>query len=133
MKTLNQDQIIERVQNFLNELSTDHTDISYYVNPEDITDYNDAFEQIEEKIWDEGLNVEIIYYASAIKYLQENDNSLQQSLGIANELGFTLENLNSETLASLLATQNNQEQFYELRDEIDTFFNELQKEIDEKQ
>ena len=49
---------------------------------------------------------EVIYYANAIKYLLEKDPSLQESLGLADELGYDSP-LNSEVLASLLQTRNN--------------------------
>ena len=45
---------------------------------------------------------EIIYYYRATEYLLENDSSLRDSLDLASEMGFTLENLNSEVLATLL-------------------------------
>ena len=44
---------------------------------------------------------EIIYYYKAIKYLSENDASLNESLELAFDMGFSLENLNSETLATI--------------------------------
>jgi len=52
---------------------------------------------------------EVIYYTNAMKYLSEKDPSLQESLGLADELGYgrQLFLLNSEVLASLLQTQNN--------------------------
>ena len=78
-----------------------------------------------------GFDVEIIYFSNAIKYLQENDPSLRESLEIANEYGFSLDKINSETLASLLASQNAREEFNELQDKIDTFFAELNEEENE--
>jgi len=44
---------------------------------------------------------EIIYYSKAMNYLIENDPSLRDSLGIAEEYGSSLESLSSETLASI--------------------------------
>ena len=60
------------------------------------------------------FNIVIIYYHKAMKYLQENDPSLTESLNIANELGYFINssNLNSELLASLLASQYAEEEFY---------------------
>ena len=49
---------------------------------------------------------EVIYYTNAMKYLSEEDPSLQESLGLADELGYDSP-LNSEVLASLLQTRNN--------------------------
>lgn len=48
------------------------------------------------------FDYEIIYYDRAMDYLKENDNSLQTSLELAQDLGYQPKNLNSETLASLL-------------------------------
>ena len=45
---------------------------------------------------------EIIYYYRATEYLLENDSSLRESLDLASDMGCTLENLNSEVLATLL-------------------------------
>jgi hypothetical protein len=74
------------------------------------------------------LEVEIIYYNKAMTYLMENDTSLQQSLSIASEFGFDPKNLNSEILASLLASENLRDAFYECQNEIESFFQELNEE-----
>ena len=59
----------------------------------DFTSYDDAVEFVHQE--------EIIYYNRAIKYLAENDSSLRESLSLANDLGYTVENLSSETLATI--------------------------------
>ena len=48
---------------------------------------------------------EIIYYNNAAKYLSENDPSLRESLSLAYEQGYNIENLHSELLATLLYQQ----------------------------
>ena len=122
----------DKVDNYLNDLSTEHTEISDYVNSEDIEDYDNVFDFITEKLQDNNsLDVDVIYYSRAIAYLSENDASLNESLRIASELGFSTENLNSEILASLLASENNREQWQEKEDEINTFFEELEQEIED--
>jgi hypothetical protein len=78
----------------------------------------------------QGFDSEIIYYSRAIEYLQENDPSLRNSLEIASEYGYEVSNLNSEILASLLASQNIREDFYKLEDEITEFFDETREEIE---
>jgi len=50
---------------------------------------------------------EVIYYASAMDYLKENDPSLNESLELAEEYGYQLKDLNSEKLASILKSNNN--------------------------
>ena len=54
-------------------------------------------------------------------YLREHDNSLSESMEIANDYGYEPKNINSELLASLLASQNAREEFYELENEIEEF------------
>jgi hypothetical protein len=120
----------EKIESFLRSLKTE-VEIMDYINIEDI-DYSDAFNSISDMISDNnGFDIEIIYYASAINYLKENDPSLRESLQIASEYGFSLDKLNSETLASLLASQNAREEFYELQDDINDFFSELETESEE--
>jgi hypothetical protein len=123
MKAITQDQQTS-IFEFLNSLTTEVT-ITDFVNIEDI-DFNNVFFSIYETIDDNnGFDIEIIYYSNAIDYLQKNDPSLQESLSIASEYGYDLKNINSELLASLLASQNSREEFYELQGEIEDFFNEL--------
>lgn len=120
----------ENIFEFLNNLSTEIC-ITDYVNIEDI-DFENAFESIYDTIQDNnGFNIDIIYYSNAIEYLKENDNSLNESIEIALEYGYELKNINSELLASLLASRNATENFYELRNEIENYFSELVAELED--
>ena len=122
-----------KIEAFLNSLDAKieiNDNLINYVDIEDI-DFSDAFNSIYNMVNDKGgFDIEIIYYSNAIKYLQENDASLQESLEIAAEYGYELKNLNSEVLASLLASRNSQESFHDVRDEIEEFFTELEEEED---
>lgn len=70
--------------------------------------------QIYDELRDNGFfDVEIIYYSKAMEYLKEHDTSLNESLELAAEMGFTLEHLNSETLASLHASRKKENDFWE--------------------
>ena len=100
----------------LQELTLEHCE-------EDATDFintniqADLIEYSPQEIFDElndtgFFNVEIIYYYKAMEYLKENDCSLSESIEIANEMGFALENINSETLASLHASKQREETFF---------------------
>lgn len=127
MKTLNE-ITTQKIVDFLNYLNTDVC-ITDYVTLDDI-DFQNAFTSIYESIQDNGgFNIEIIYYSNAIQYLKENDSSLSDSIEIALNYGYTLENINSELLASLLASKNAVENFYNLESDIDTFFLELSEEL----
>ena len=75
-----------------------------------------SLDDIQEYIIDDNnmLNEDIIYYHNAIEFLKENDPSLNNSLEIAEELGYSIKDLNSELLASLLKTRMNEETFYNI-------------------
>ncbi len=116
-----------KIENFLSELSTE-IDVLNYVDVDNI-DPVDPFSSIYEMIEDNnGFDIEIIYYSNAIKFLAENDPSLHESLEIASEYGYEVDSLNSEILASLLASKLVREEFYELESEINDFFAELEEE-----
>jgi hypothetical protein len=127
MKTLNE-ITTQKIVNFLNSLNTEIS-ITDYVSLDDI-DFQNAFDSIFESIQDNnGFDIEIIYYFDAIEYLKENDASLMESLSIATEYGYKIEDINSEILASLLASKNAVENFYNLESNINTFFLELSEEL----
>ena len=77
-----------KIEAFLNSLDAKidlNDNIINYVDIDSI-DENDAFTSIYEMIEEnDGFDIEIIYFSSAIKYLQENDPSLQESLEIASD------------------------------------------------
>ena len=114
----------EKIKEFLSGLETE-IDILNCIDPENVNSYSDIYDQIEEN---QGFDIEIIYYSRAMEYLMENDNSLNESMRIASEMGFEVQNINSELLASLLASENAREEFSELENEITDFFEELEEE-----
>ena len=65
---------------------------------------NEVFDTLEEA-QEYCHSQEIIYYCVAIDYLKEHDPSLQESIGLAVEMGYKLKGLNSEDLATLLYQQ----------------------------
>lgn len=52
--------------------------------------------------WYDGIDFGIVYYGNAMEFLAKHDPSLHESLSIADEFGYSLKDLNSEVLASLL-------------------------------
>ena len=113
----------EKIKKFLSELETE-IDILDCIDVENVNDYSDIYDQIEEN---GGFDIDIIYYANAMKYLSEHDISLRESMSLASSMGLECFNINSEVLASLLASQQAEEDFQELESEIDDFFMELDK------
>jgi hypothetical protein len=94
-------------------------DIDIDVSIEDITELEDV-DQVEEYLSDNNyFDVEIIYNSRAMEYLAEHDASLQYSLGLAHDMGYSADKLNSEILASLLASENIREEFSNVRGEIE--------------
>lgn len=123
-----------KIEDFLVKLISknfDDIDILYHVDEVQDIPFDDAFAYIEDRIRDNGgFDVEIIYYTKAIEYLSNEDPSLQESLEIAYECGYTTDNLDSELLASLLASTRLAEAFCELHGDIEEFFEELEVELD---
>ena len=115
--------IATKYENFFNQLSEKiDIDFNYFLDCDEHT----TLEEITSVLYDnDAFYQEVIYYSIAIKYLQENDPSLRESMEIATDYGFELKNLNSEILASLLKTQNVKEEFSELETEIEDFLSEL--------
>ena len=108
------EDLIELFEDYAEDIDVDS--ILHYNEIEDINDSDDLLELIEDN---NGFDIDIIYYSKAIKYLAENDASLSESIEIAVDMGYSLENLNSETLASLHASQKAREDFWDITDEID--------------
>lgn len=90
-----------------------------YLNEDDIEDIENANDLYEDLNDIEAFNIDIIYYSKAMNYLLENDTSLSESIEIAVEMGYSLENINSETLASLHASQKARDDFHGITDDID--------------
>lgn len=69
----------------------------------------------------EYFDVRIIYYENAINYLKDNDPSFTRAFELAVELGYDMRTLNSEMLASLVATDDLYEQWNKKEQEIQDF------------
>jgi hypothetical protein len=87
-----------------------------------------TFDEFMEAIQDAINSEEIIYYYKAMEYLSENDPSLNESMSLASDIGFTPENLSSEILATLLHQQNLNEELNDLYNEIEAIFEEEEDE-----
>ena len=106
-KDLLSDTLFELCEEYLEDNPFDYLSEDTQENLHELT-----ADQIEQELEENGFfDVEIIYYAKAIDYLKEHDASLNESLEIASMYGYNTENLNSELLASLLASRNKRENF----------------------
>ncbi len=95
-------------------------DITDYLTEEDLEEgnLNDAHDLYDLLRDNYAFDVDIIYYSTAMEYLTEHDTSLSESIEIANEMGFDLESLNSETLASLHASRQAEDDFWRCKEDI---------------
>ena len=105
-------------------------DANYHLEDDDLTSADNIRDTLEDS---NAFEVEIIYYTTAIEYLRKHDSSLRTSLGLAHEMGFSLDKLNSETLASILASENVKEDFSGIERELDELCEELQTLIEEEE
>jgi len=127
MKTLTE-TTSAKIENFFNSLKLEIC-LNDYININDI-DFENAFDSINEILDNNsGFDIEIIYYTNAIEYLQKNDPSLKESIELALEYDYKLQDITSEVLASLLASCNAREQFNDLESEINNFFNDLNDDL----
>ena len=106
----------------LNEVfeNSDLNPMDFIIN---INEWDDDLEGLKEYLEDASgfiIDNDIIYYSEAIEYLSEHDNSLQDSLNLAIEFGYTIEKLNSELLATLLYQKNLSEEFEELWEQVES-------------
>ena len=120
----------EKIEKFFREeVAMNDIDVMYFIDANEVKSFDEVYEAIDN---DGGFNVEIIYYTAAMEYLMARDPSLRESIGIAEEYGYTLKNVTSEELASLLASRECREEFMSYEDEITEFFEMINDEEDEE-
>lgn len=107
----------------------DELEICEYIyrwdTPDDVIEY---VKDHEREIIDS--KAETIYYSDAINYLKENDWTLTESLELAKNAWYDLENLNSCILATLLKTEN--ENYYWIFQDAIERLEEKAEELNEK-
>ena len=86
--------------------------LDYLSCSDELGDYDSH--QLWEELNDSGFfHIDVIYYSKAMEYLIENDASLCESTELATEYGYTLDNINSELLASLHASRKKENDFWQ--------------------
>lgn len=133
MNNFSEKQLLE-IKSFFDSIQLEFLNVNDFVTDADWQAMNlkDAYHEINNFLeYDDAFGIEVIYYTNAIEYLMKHDASLSRSLELANELGYTTENLNSELLASLLATRLTIEAFCECQETINEFFENLKSDYEE--
>jgi intracellular sulfur oxidation DsrE/DsrF family protein len=121
MKTQNNQAVIT-----LLESNIENVDFAAFLFDAEFT----TFEEIRDILEDNAaFNIDVIYYSEAVKFLMRHDNSLRQSLDIASDLGYEIKDINSELLASLLASEIARNDFYELKNKINNVLIDIEQEV----
>lgn len=112
---------MEKLQELLKEIEKElNLEIIDYIDF-DVLDRKNLFDSIYNMLLDKNaLEINFIGYSRSANYLAEKDPSFTLSLELAKNLGYTIDNINSEILASLLATDILQEKFREYEKEINS-------------
>lgn len=118
----------KQVLDLLDKNCTEFTPSDYVGEHEEFADFDELRDLLDEN---GAFNVEIIYYSNAIAFLQKNDPSLTESLKLANDIGYTPDKLNSEILASLLASNYARIEFEDMESEIEELINSFEDNEDE--
>ena len=114
-----EESVIDKIQDLIDDTEW-LSDISFDMDESDISSVDDVVNYIENRI----NEIEVIYFANAIKILSENDPSLQTSMGYADDLGYRCKDINSELLATILCQESAREELYDIRDDIEDVVDE---------
>lgn len=100
-------------QQELNELFEETVTLKDCIDVPALADFSSE-DELRDYIQDRISEYDLIYYARAIGYLKDNDPSLRDSLDAAIEYGYSMDNLTSEILATLLIQRYMSEELSEL-------------------
>ena len=125
--TEKEESVIDKIQDLIDDTEW-LSDVSFDMGEDEISSADNVIEYIEDRI----NEIEVIYYANAMKILSEHDASLQDSLGYADEMGYSCGDLNSETLATILCQEKAREELYDIRDDIEEVVDEWLEDDDEE-
>jgi len=115
---------LKKVKELLEKNEYNFENLKEYIDFDDVfynwKEFKDT-EDFENEVTENFINYieAFIYYADAIKFLQENDPSFQQSLEAAHDMGYSCDNLNSSILANLLLQSYLQKEFIKLLNMIE--------------
>jgi hypothetical protein len=119
-------------KNRIKEAFENYTLLSSKISFYDIFNHEpEGIEEVREEIETLIYQTEIIYYSVAMDFLKDYDNSLRESLEIAEEFCYSPKNLSSEILATLLLQKYLHEEASELIQEIKTILEEEEEEQEE--
>jgi hypothetical protein len=87
-------------QDQLEQLIKDTNYLSGVIDTPELSDFSNE-DELKDYIGERIHEHEVVYYSRALEYLSENDPSLRESMEYADDYGFEVRSLTSETLATL--------------------------------
>ena len=106
-----------QVQNFKNAIEKNQL-LNEYIDFDGCVNVHNDIDTARESLLDSVSDCSIINYNNAVNFLLENDPSFLNSLGLAADFGYSIDEINSETLATLLLRDM-------LKSEIEEVFQEI--------
>ena len=84
--------------------------------------FRDFYYAVERWISEQGIK----YYRNAMEYLSKYDPSLQNSLSLAEDFGYSLSDVDSEILATLHYQNDLMEQWSNVSDDVERIFDDFE-------
>lgn len=108
-------------KNTLTDLFNNTRYLNKYIDLNDTLNYNEinTLEDFEKCLNERILEIQIIYYYNAIEILKNEDQSLNESLEQAYECGYSITDVNSELLATLLIQRRCFDELYDFMQEVE--------------
>jgi hypothetical protein len=118
-------EINQKINDFISKFEFENFELSENLSADDFYE-GITFDDLTDILDANGaFDVEIISYARAMEYLIENDCPLTESLKLASDMGYKPDNLSSEILASLLASERAREEWNDIESDWKEFLEEL--------
>lgn len=114
-----EESVVDKIQDLIDDTEW-LNDVSFDMDEDEISSVDDVVNYLEDRI----NEIEVIYYANAMKILMEHDTSLRESMGYADEMGYSCGDINSELLATILCQEKAREELYDIRDDIEEVVDE---------
>lgn len=124
--TEKEESVIDKIQDLIDDTEW-LSDVSFDMDEDEVTSADNVIEYLEDRV----NEIEVIYYDRAMKLLSEHDASLQESLGYADEMGYSCGDLNSVTLATILSQEKAREELYDIRDNIEEVIDEWLEDLED--
>ena len=105
-------QQTEQIKALASELEMD---LIYFIEDSDAESIDELTDYLQDQ---NAFDIEVVYYDTAMEMLSKYDNSLRESCELASDMGYETKNLNSELLASILASELERQEYHNIESEL---------------